>query len=76
MTQIKIKDTDGNIIEAKLLYIDGDILHCEVEGMSTEYRVEQLTKESALRAMLDYIYKDYKISTGDYIRYEEIFLKK
>lgn len=45
MTQIKIKDTDGNIIEAKLLYIDGDILHCEVEGMSTEYRVKQKVKK-------------------------------
>ena len=45
MTQIKIKDTDGNIIEAKLRYIDGDILHCEVEGMSTEYRVKQKVKK-------------------------------
>lgn len=46
MTQIKIKDNDGNIIEAKLLYIDGDILHCEVDGMSTEYRVEQKIKKN------------------------------
>lgn len=76
MTQIKIKDTDGNIIEAKLRYIDGDILHCEVEGMSTEYRFEQLTKESALRVMIDFLYMDYKINTGDYKRYEGILLKK